>query len=164
MENAAKLEEKAMKLVKAIIKPERFEAVKKAVEKNGFSGMTITEVEGRGEQKGITLAYRGGRMNVDLLPKIQIEMVVNYDRVDLLVSTIAESCRTGRVGDGRIFVTPVEKVVRIRTGESLDEYPIERMADTGTYTIADLISPATEKEEYVSLDITQPVTAQSKGA
>ena len=152
-----------MKLVKAIIKPERFELVKKALEKNGFSGMTVTNVNGHGEQKGITLEYRGGRMNVDLLPKIQIDMVVKYDQVDLLVNTIAESCRTGRVGDGRIFVTPVEKVVRIRTGESLDELPIERMADTATYAISDLISPATEKEDYASLDISQPVTAQSKG-
>lgn len=152
-----------MKLVKAIIKPERFESVKKALEKNGFSGMTITNVNGRGEQKGITLEYRGGRINVDLLPKIQIEMVVNYDRVDLLVDTIAESCRTGKVGDGRIFVTPVEKVVRIRTGESLDELPIERMADAATYAISDLISPAMETEEYVSLEISQPVSVQSKG-
>lgn len=152
-----------MKLVKAIIKPERFESVKKALEKNGFSGMTITNVNGRGEQKGITLEYRGGRINVDLLPKIQIEMVVNYDRVDLLVDTIAESCRTGKVGDGRIFVTPVEKVVRIRTGESIDELPIERMADAATYAISDLISPAMETEEYVSLEISQPVSVQSKG-
>lgn len=152
-----------MKLVKAIIKPERFESVKKALEKNGFSGMTITNVNGRGEQKGITLEYRGGRINVDLLPKIQIEMVVNYDRVDLLVDTIAESCRTGKVGDGRIFVTPVEKVVRIRTGESIDELPIERMADAATYAISDLISPAMETEEYVSLEISQPLSVQSKG-
>lgn len=150
-----------MKLVKAIIKPERFELVKKALEENGFSGMTITNVNGRGDQRGITLEYRGGRMNVDLLPKIQIEMVVNYDRVDLLVSTITQSCRTGRIGDGRIFVSPVEKVVRIRTGESVEELPIER--DTGMYAIADLISPATEKEEYVSLEISQPVSVQSKG-
>jgi len=128
-----------MKLVKAIIKPERFESVKKALEENGFSGMTITNVNGRGDQRGITLEYRGGRMNVDLLPKIQIEMVVNYDRVDLLVSTITQSCRTGRIGDGRIFVSPVEKVVRIRTGESVEELPIKRMADTATYAISDLI-------------------------
>jgi nitrogen regulatory protein P-II 1 len=153
-----------MKLVKAIIKPERFESVKNAVEKNGFSGMTITEVKGRGEQKGITLAYRGGRMNVDLLPKIQIEMVVNYDQVDFLISTIAESCRTGKVGDGRIFVTPVERVVRIRTGESLEEMSTERGPDIPTYAAADLISSATEKEKYVSLEISQPVTAESRGA
>ncbi len=153
-----------MKMVKAIIKPERFESVKNAVEKNGFSGMTVTEVKGRGEQKGITLAYRGGRMNVDLLPKIQIEIVVNYDQVDFLVSTIAESCRTGKVGDGRIFVTPVERVVRIRTGESLDEKSVERGPDLTAYAAADLISSATEKEKYVSLEISQPVTAESRGA
>lgn len=153
-----------MKLVKAIIKPERFESVKNAVEKNGFSGMTITEVKGRGEQKGITFAYRGGRMNVDLLPKIQIEMVVNYDQVDFLISTIAESCRTGKVGDGRIFVTPVERVVRIRTGESLEEMSTERGPDIPTLAAADLITSATEKEKYVSLEISQPVTAESRGA
>jgi len=107
-----------MKLVKAIIKPERFEFVKKALEEKGFSGMTITEVQGRGEQKGITLEYRGGLMTVDLLPKIQIEIVVQSSEVDLLISVISESTRTGKIGDGKIFVLPVEKAVRIRTGET----------------------------------------------
>jgi nitrogen regulatory protein P-II 1 len=110
-----------MKLVKAIIKPERLEFVKNALEENGFVGMTITEVKGRGEQKGITLEYRGGPMTVDLLPKIQIEIVVAYNKVDHLVSTIVESCRTGKVGDGRIFVLPLGKAIRIRTGESQEE-------------------------------------------
>ena len=106
-----------MKLVKAIVKPERFEFVKKALEVNGFSGMTISEVKGRGEQKGICLEYRGGRMMVDLLPKIQIENVVSDNQVESLITAIAESSRTGKVGDGRIFVIPVEKTIRIRTGE-----------------------------------------------
>ncbi|MFA5222544.1 MAG: P-II family nitrogen regulator [Methanoregula sp.] len=109
-----------MKLVKAIIKPERFEFVKKALEEKGFNGMTLTEVKGRGEQKGITLEYRGGLMTVDLLPKIQIEIVVKASDVDALVSTISESARTGKIGDGRIFVIPVEKGIRIRTGEAQD--------------------------------------------
>jgi nitrogen regulatory protein P-II 1 len=106
-----------MKLIKAIIKPERFEFVKKALEDKGFNGMTITEVKGRGEQKGITLEYRGGLMTVDMLPKIQLEIVVRDSEEDLLISTIMESARTGKIGDGKIFVMPVEKSIRIRTGE-----------------------------------------------
>ena len=106
-----------MKLIKAIIKPERFEFVKKALEDKGFNGMTITEVKGRGEQKGITLEYRGGLMTVDMLPKIQLEIVVRDSEEDLLISTIMESARTGKIGDGKIFVIPVEKSIRIRTGE-----------------------------------------------
>ena len=106
-----------MKMVNAIIKPERFEFVKKALEDKGFNGMTITEVKGRGEQKGIALEYRGGLMMVDLLPKIALEIVVNDKDLDLLISTITESARTGKIGDGKIFVIPVEKAIRIRTGE-----------------------------------------------
>lgn len=106
-----------MKLVKAVIRPERFEFVKRALDEKGFSGMTISEVNGRGEQKGITLEYRGGPMLVDLLPKIQLELVVKDADVDLLIDTISESTRTGKVGDGRIFIIPVEKSIRIRTGE-----------------------------------------------
>jgi nitrogen regulatory protein P-II 1 len=107
-----------MKMVKAVIKPERFEFVKKALEDKGFNGMTITEVNGRGEQKGIALEYRGGLMTVDLLPKIQIEIVVRDTDVDSLISTISESARTGKIGDGKIFVLPVERAIRIRTGET----------------------------------------------
>jgi nitrogen regulatory protein P-II 1 len=106
-----------MKLIKAIIKPERFEFVKKALEDKGFNGMTITEVKGRGEQKGITLEYRGGLMTVDMLPKIQLEIVVRDSELDLLISTIMESARTGKIGDGKIFIIPVDKSIRIRTGE-----------------------------------------------
>jgi len=122
-----------MKLVKAIIKPERLEMVKKALEENGYAGMTITEVMGRGEQKGITLEYRGGRMMVDLLPKVQIEVVVPYDKVDLLIRTITESCRTGKVGDGMIFVLPVEKAIRIRTGEATEELPANSRVGIESY-------------------------------
>jgi nitrogen regulatory protein P-II 1 len=107
-----------MKMVKAIIKPERVEFVKKALEDKGFNGMTITEVKGRGEQKGITLEYRGGLMTVDLLPKMQIEVVVRDSDLDTLISTFMESARTGKIGDGKIFVIPVEKSIRIRTGET----------------------------------------------
>ncbi len=116
-ENGADLEGVIMKMVKAIIKPERFEFVKKALEDKGFIGMTISEVKGRGEQKGIALQYRGGLMTVDLLPKIQLEIVIRDSDVDNLVVTITEAARTGKIGDGKIFVLPVEKSIRIRTGE-----------------------------------------------
>jgi nitrogen regulatory protein P-II 1 len=106
-----------MKLVKAIIKPERFEFVKKALEEKGFISMTMYEVKGRGEQKGITLEYRGGLMTVDFLPKIQLEIVVRDFDVDSLVTTITEAARTGKIGDGKIFIIPVETSIRIRTGE-----------------------------------------------
>ncbi|MGA2122415.1 MAG: P-II family nitrogen regulator [Methanoregula sp.] len=107
-----------MKLVKTIIKPERFEFVKKALEEKGFISMIVTDVRGRGEQKGITLEYRGGLMNVDMLPKLQIEIVVKEKDVDSLIATLTESARTGKFGDGKIFVIPVEKAIRIRTGET----------------------------------------------
>jgi len=107
-----------MKLIKTIIKPERFEFVKKALEDKGFISMTITEVRGRGEQKGISLEYRGGLMTVDMLPKVQIEIVVKDKDVDSVLATLTESSRTGKIGDGKIFVIPVEKAIRIRTGES----------------------------------------------
>jgi nitrogen regulatory protein P-II 1 len=107
-----------MKMVKAIVKPERFEFVKKALEDKGFIGMTVTEVKGRGAQKGITLEYRGGLMTVDMLPKIQIEIVVRDSDLDSLISIIMEAARTGKIGDGKIFVLPVEKSIRIRTGET----------------------------------------------
>jgi len=104
-------------MIKAIIKPERFEFVKKALEDKGFISMTITEVKGRGTQKGISLEYRGGLMTVDLLPKIQLEIVVRDEDVDILVTTITDSARTGKIGDGKIFILPIEKSIRIRTGE-----------------------------------------------
>lgn len=107
-----------MKMIKAIIKPERFEFVKKALEEKGFNGMTITEVKGRGEQKGITLEYRGGQYIVDLLPKIQLEIVVRDTDVENIITIITDSARTGKIGDGKIFVIPVERSIRIRTGET----------------------------------------------
>ena len=106
-----------MKMIQAIIKPERFEFVKKALEDKGFVGMTISEVKGRGEQKGITLEYRGGKMVVDVLPKIKLEIVVRDKDVDELIATITGAAKTGKIGDGKIFVLPVEKSIRIRTGD-----------------------------------------------
>ena len=104
-------------MVKAIIKPERFEFVKKALEEQGFAGMTIVEVKGRGEQKGITLEYRGKAMIVDMLPKIQIEIVIRDEYLDDLIAAITGAAKTGKIGDGKIFIMPVEKAIRIRTGE-----------------------------------------------
>jgi nitrogen regulatory protein P-II 1 len=106
-----------MKLIKAVLKPERFEFVKKALEDKGFISMTITEVKGRGEQKGISLEYRGGLMTVDMLPKIQIEIVARDSDTDTVVTIITDAARTGKIGDGKIFVMPVERSIRIRTGE-----------------------------------------------
>jgi nitrogen regulatory protein P-II 1 len=107
----------SMKMVKAIIKPERLEFVKKALEDKGYIGMTISEVKGRGEQKGIVLQYRGKLMSVDMLPKVQIEIVIRDENLDDLIATITGAARTGKIGDGKIFVIPVEKTIRIRTGE-----------------------------------------------
>ena len=107
-----------MKLIKAILKPERFEFVKKALEDKGFISMTVTDVRGRGAQKGISLEYRGGLMTVDMLPKVQIEIVAAEKDVDAVIATISDAARTGKIGDGKIFVIPVEKSVRIRTGET----------------------------------------------
>ncbi len=106
-----------MKMVVAIIRPEKLEDVKKALEERGFVAMTVTEVKGRGEQKGIKLQFRGREMEVDLLQKTKIEIVVKDEDVDAVIDTIVKSARTGRFGDGKIFVLPVEKSVRIRTGE-----------------------------------------------
>jgi len=105
-----------MKLIKTIIKPERFEFVKKALEEKGFVSMTTAEVRGRGEQKGISLEYRGGVMTVDMLPKIQIEIVVPEKDAEAVIAIITESARTGKIGDGKIFVIPVEKAIKVRTG------------------------------------------------
>jgi len=106
-----------MKLIKAIIRPERSEFVKKALEKEGSYGMTVLEVMGRGDQMGIKLQYRGGVMNVDLIPKIQIEVVVKDEDERRIIKAIADSARTDKIGDGRIFVLPVEGSIRVRTGE-----------------------------------------------
>ena len=107
-----------MKMIVAVIKPERFEFVKKALEDKGYVGMTISEVKGRGEQKGISLEYRGGKMTVDLLPKVKLEIVIRDKDVDDLIATLTGAARTGKIGDGKIFVTKVEEVMRIRTGET----------------------------------------------
>jgi len=106
-----------VKMIKAIIKPERFDLVKKALEEKGVTAMTVAEVQGRGEQKGITLEYRGKTMIVDMLPKVQIEIVVRDTEVDELIAIIIAAAKTGRIGDGKIFVLPVDTAIRVRTGE-----------------------------------------------
>lgn len=106
-----------MRLIKAIIKPERLDAVKTALEEAGFFGMTITEVQGRGEQKGISLQYRGGTIEVDLIPKIEMEILVPAARVNEVIEAVKKGAYTGKIGDGRIFIIPVEESIKIRTGE-----------------------------------------------
>ncbi|OGT90726.1 MAG: transcriptional regulator [Gammaproteobacteria bacterium RIFOXYA12_FULL_61_12] len=106
-----------MKKVDAIIKPFKLDDVREALSAVGISGMTATEVKGFGRQKGHTELYRGAEYVVDFLPKVKIEIVVNDDQLDQCIEAITNGARTGKIGDGKIFVTPVEKVVRIRTGE-----------------------------------------------
>ncbi|MCS7336888.1 MAG: P-II family nitrogen regulator [Verrucomicrobiae bacterium] len=106
-----------MKKVEAIIKPFKLEEVKEALSELGIQGMTITEVEGFGRQKGHTEIYRGSEYTQNLLPKIKIEIVLPDQQVEAVVDTIIKSARTGKIGDGKIFVLPVEEAVRIRTNE-----------------------------------------------
>ncbi len=106
-----------MKKIEAIIRPEKLQDVKAALDKLGCIGMTITEVKGRGKQGGITQQWRGRQYHIDLLPKIKIELVVKTKYVDKVVNTIIESAKTGNTGDGKIFITSVDKVYRVRTGE-----------------------------------------------
>ncbi|RTZ59038.1 MAG: P-II family nitrogen regulator [Gammaproteobacteria bacterium] len=110
-----------MKKIEAIIKPFKLEEVKDALIKLGIGGMTVSEVRGFGQQKGETEIYRGTEYVVDFLPKIKIEVVVRDEDVEKVIETIANTARTGRVGDGKIFVIPVEDVIRIRTGERGDK-------------------------------------------
>jgi nitrogen regulatory protein P-II 1 len=106
-----------MKKIEAIIREEKFEAVKAALEQKGFIGLTCTEVRGRGQQKGLSLQWRVGEYRVDLLPKIKIEVVVHDLDATTVLDTVCEAARTGEIGDGMIFVTPVEDICRVRTGQ-----------------------------------------------
>jgi nitrogen regulatory protein P-II 2 len=106
-----------MKLVTAIIKPFKLEEVKDALAEVGIEGMTVTEVKGFGRQKGHTEIYRGSEYTVDFLPKIKLELVLADELVDRAIDTITKAARTGKIGDGKIFVTSVSEVIRIRTGE-----------------------------------------------
>jgi len=106
-----------MKKIEAIIKPFKLDEVKESLNEIGIHGITVTEVKGFGRQKGHTELYRGAEYVVDFLPKIKIEIIVKDSMVEKVIETIQESAKTGRIGDGKIFVTPVEEVIRIRTGE-----------------------------------------------
>ncbi|HEX5514409.1 MAG TPA: P-II family nitrogen regulator [Gammaproteobacteria bacterium] len=109
-----------MKKVEAIIKPFKLDDVREALSEIGITGMTVTEVKGFGRQKGHTELYRGAEYVVDFLPKMRVEIVVTDAQVERCIEAIVSAARTGKIGDGKIFVTSVEKVIRIRTGE-LDE-------------------------------------------
>ena len=106
-----------MKLVTAIIKPFVLEDVKGALEQIGVLGMTVSEVQGYGRQKGHTEVYRGAEYSVDFVPKVRIEVVTDDAMVDKVVDAVVEAARTGKIGDGKVWVTPVEAVIRVRTGE-----------------------------------------------
>ena len=106
-----------MKKIEAIIKPFKLDDVREALSEIGVTGMTVLEVKGFGRQKGHTELYRGAEYVVDFLPKVKIEAVVGEDQVERCVEVISEAARTGKIGDGKIFITPIERIVRIRTGE-----------------------------------------------
>ena len=106
-----------MKLISAVIKPFKLDDVREALSENGVNGVTVTEVKGFGRQKGHTELYRGAEYVVDFLPKVKVEAAVSDEQVDAAVEAIIKSANTGKIGDGKIFVSPLDEVVRIRTGE-----------------------------------------------
>jgi nitrogen regulatory protein P-II 1 len=107
-----------MKKIEAIIKPFKLDDVREALSEIGVTGMTVTEVKGFGRQKGHTELYRGAEYVVDFLPKVKLELVVKDDQLERSIEAISQAARTGKIGDGKIFVYPVEQVIRIRTGET----------------------------------------------
>jgi len=109
-----------MKKIEAIIKPFKLDDVKDALEKLDIFGMTVSEVKGFGQQKGHTELYRGAEYQVDFVPKVKIEIIVKADVVDRTIDAIVTAARTGKIGDGKIFVSPIDETVRIRTGEKGD--------------------------------------------
>jgi nitrogen regulatory protein P-II 1 len=106
-----------MMMIEAIIRPEKLGAVKSALEEIGVHGLTAYEVSGRGEQKGLEFTHRAGKFRIDMLPKMKVEIVIKDSLVNTIIETICRSARTGEVGDGKIFVLPVLRSVRVRTGE-----------------------------------------------
>ena len=110
-----------MKLVKAVIKPFKLEEVKDALSEIGVEGMTVSEVKGFGRQKGHTELYRGAEYVIDFLPKMKLEIVISDDKLDKVIETIKSAAHTGKIGDGKIFVSSIEQAVRIRTSEKNDE-------------------------------------------
>lgn len=110
-----------MKKIEAIVKPFKMDDVREALAEIGITGMTVTEVKGFGRQKGHTELYRGAEYQVDFLPKVKVDLIVNDDQVDRAVEAIVSSAKTGKIGDGKIFVYDVARVVRIRTGEENEQ-------------------------------------------
>ncbi len=110
-----------MKMITAIIKPFRLDEVREALSESGITGMTLTEVKGFGRQKGHTELYRGAEYTIDFLPKVKIEVAVTSEKLDSVLETIMQAAQTGKVGDGKIFVSEIERTVRIRTGEDDDD-------------------------------------------
>ena len=106
-----------MKKIEAVIKPFKLEDVKEALTEAGITGMTISEVKGYGRQQGHSELYRGAEYVVDFLPKVKLDLIVDEGDVDRVIDIIVESARTGKIGDGKVFVSPIERIVRIRTGE-----------------------------------------------
>ncbi len=106
-----------MKKIEAIIRPGKLNTVIEALQKLGYPGVTIMEVEGHGRQKGITAQWRGKTYTIDLVPKVKLEIIARDDEIDIIVNTIVNTAKTGDIGDGKIFIYPVEEVIRIRTGE-----------------------------------------------
>ena len=107
-----------MKLITAVIKPFKLEDVREALNAQGIHGMTVTEVKGAGRQKGHTEMYRGAEYNVEFLPKVKLEIAIHEKQVDQAIEIITQFATTGKIGDGKIFVSPLEQVIRIRTGET----------------------------------------------
>ena len=119
--NSKKEVSSLMKLIKAIIKPFKLDDVKDALAEIGVEGMTVIETKGFGRQKGHTEIYRGSEYTIDFLPKVMIEIAVSDEIIDKVIDTIVTSAKTGKIGDGKVFVQPLEQAIRIRTGEQGDE-------------------------------------------
>ena len=120
-EHALHKKEHAMKKIEAIIKPFKLDDVKEALNGIGIKGMTISEVKGYGRQKGHKEIYRGAEYIVDFIPKVKLEIIVDSAQADKVIDTIIQAAKTGKIGDGKIFVLPIEEVIRVRTGEKGEE-------------------------------------------
>mgnify|MGYP001559583490 CR=1 FL=1 len=110
-----------MKKIEVIIRPERLEIVRMALEKVGYAGLMITEIEGHGKQKGVVQQWRGEKYKVDFLPKVKIEIVIKDQEVEKITKAILDNAKTGEIGDGKIFISSIENAIRIRTGEKGEE-------------------------------------------
>jgi nitrogen regulatory protein P-II 2 len=119
--SACKIKEIKMKLITAIIKPFKLDDVREALTEQGIQGLTVTEVKGFGRQKGHTELYRGAEYVIDFLPKLKIEIAVAENSVDQVIEVITRAANTGKIGDGKIFISPIEQAIRIRTGETGEE-------------------------------------------